>query len=230
MLSDASTDRSLACPNCRAINPPNTAVCRSCGVHLSAYQEAQRRRVALKRDSVADHAAQLDTSTSATIVSGVARNRRQLSLQLRVLFGAAAILLVVIVIAVALYAQSQKQRRERLALQYQSAIACVHRNDYLCARDGFAALLQEEPTYPEVARQLRDARYELAHQYLRAGQWQPALEQLNLLLRDDPTDEPTLALTKDLYDRWYQDAVGRGDWITAFGVDLQRKARFPAQK
>lgn len=227
MSSDALTDKSLTCPNCRAINPPNTVVCRSCGIHLSAYRESQARLIEHKRDSTADHEAQLEASTSEAIVSGLARGRRQLALQLRIVFGAAAILLVVIAITIALYAQAQKQRREQLALQYQSAVSCMRRSDYLCARDGLAALLQEEPTYPEAAPQLRDARYELAQQYLQAGQWQPALDELDTLLRDDPADVRALALTKDLFNRWYKDAVGRGDWVIALRVELQRKARFP---
>jgi predicted Zn-dependent protease len=92
------------------------------------------------------------------------------------------------------------------------------------------ALLKERPDYPGARDNLNLARYGLAQQYAKSGKWQEAVDELDALLKDIPGDTASLDLMKDVYDRWWQDAVSRGDILTAIRVGLQRDARFPAER
>jgi len=131
-----------------------------------------------------------------------------------------------IVIGTAGYARIQRLRQEQLAAQYNAAMMCLENDEYLCARDEFEALLQEQPDYNGAQDRLNDARYGLAQQYVKVGQWELAVAELDALLQERPDDERALALLQETYERWIQDAAGRKEWFTALRIMMQRDARF----
>lgn len=226
MNNNSSVQNTLLCPNCGALNSPKALVCISCGVSLVDFRAALPRIHNLQDEQAAAHWEQLQDDASSAIAGEVTKGRKQLSLQLRVALIVAAALAILVVIGTAWYAHLQHLRQERLAAQYDVAVTCLENSDYLCARDGFEALLREEPYYDDAQDWLNEARYGLSRQYVRAGQWESAIAELDVLLKDKPSDERALTLLKETYDRWAQDALGQKDWLTMFWVIMQRDARF----
>ncbi len=229
MSIDPLPGEGLICGNCRALNPPNALVCASCGVNLADFRAAAPRFRELQVDQAMAHRQQLARQTSAVVADEVQRSRTQLRWQLRLLFIAAVILAVVTIIGAAYFAAQVRLRNERLAAEYSQAESCLAGRDYICARDAFEAVLREDPDYLKAREGLQLARYGLAEQYARSGQWQEATDELDKLLKESPADETALRLMKGVYDRWLADAISRGDWLTAWRVRLRRDALFPPE-
>jgi len=225
--AEPSSDNALICANCGALNPPNTLICRSCGVNLPQFRAAVPRLRELQSGHVAAYEEQLIQDAEVLVADQISRSRRDLRLRLRVALIAAAVLAVIIVIAAALYAEQVRLRRERLAAQYERAATCLADENYMCARDGFLALLEEEPGYPGARDGLNEARYRLAETYARDKEWEKAIEELDALLKDVPRDEAAIALMHDVFDRWIEDLMSRRDILGALGVLWQRNLRFP---
>ncbi|GEM_PF-2965363 len=227
MSPDPLADNILTCPYCQALNTPGAVVCRSCGVNMAAYQAMHERVLSLNQEADTTSAAQLEEKAIESARSAIEHNRRYLIMQIRFSLITAGALAVLLVAGSFIVAELQRQRTQRLAHEYEQAMACLDREDYRCARDTLEALVVDEPTYPEAVEKLRYARYEFAAQLVAAGQWEAAIAELDKILRDQPTDRKSLDLMRTAYDRWYMDALARGDMLTAFRIDLQRKARFP---
>lgn len=216
----------LSCPNCRALNAPGALVCTSCGINLAGYRTALPRIEALKHERASAQQEQIREDTTALLAEERGRAATRLKTQIKIALSVAAGLAVLILIMSAIYARQQQLRRVRLAAQYEQATGCLSRQDYLCARDTLEALLQEEANYPEAQARLSEARLGLAGQYFSTGQWQAAVDELDILLEANPGDAQALALLQQTYDRWILDAWSRGDIIQVFRLQLQRRALF----
>ena len=227
-MSDESLpeDRHI-CANCRALNPPQATICVSCGVHLETFRAAAPRLRELQESDGEAHARRLTDEASSRVAREVASGKRLLGLQLWVLLAATGVLAIVVVLGAAYFANRARLRQERLANEYQEAQACLQAQDYLCARNKFENLLFEEPEYPGVRENFIEAHYGLAQQYTRSGKWKAAIGELDALLELIPGDEDALSLMKKVYDRWIDDAISRGNLITAWSIRRQRDARFP---
>ncbi|MCL4299595.1 MAG: hypothetical protein KJ077_27915 [Anaerolineae bacterium] len=182
----------------------------------------------IQTDHAMAHQERLAGDTSNLIAEAIAVGRKRLRHQLRLAVIVAGMMAVLVVTGTAWYTYQQHLRREWLATQYHIARTCLDNGDYLCARDGFVAILQVESNYSEASIHLDEARYELAQQYAQAGQWESAVTELDLLLKDYPADQRALKLLEETYDRWLLDAMGHGDWVTALKIKMQQEARFPS--
>lgn len=226
-MSDAPlSGYSTTCENCHTLNAPGALICSGCGVNMQNYAEA-RKQVNQRTEAAAEEAqARTQTEVAARVAIEARQNRRILLRQIQlVALAVSGIVMVGILVLLAMRAY-QRQREEQMAALAEVAAACFAQADYLCARDNFAALATLDVTYPGVRADLRKARYAVAQQFARASQWQPAVDELDALLRDAPDDTQAIALLRDTFDRWYQDAIARGDLLTAARIDLQRLARF----
>lgn len=234
---------SLRCPNCRAVNPPQAIVCGACGINLPRAVAASTRveddvapAVEATWDQSADSAdaevaawtGSTDGAIDAADVGGIgARSRRVLARQLRwVVIGAVA--LAVAILAISAW-RAEEAARERAALVQLDARAqaCLARGDAACARDAFGSIVAQDPTYPGARDGLESARRVYAEQLAQSGQFSQAVDELDAILRDDPGDRAASEQLRRAFDRWYDDAIGRGDVTTAFFVDRLRRARFP---
>jgi len=215
------TDQFSACPNCQAHNPPGSVVCSACGVNLTRFHAAQERlHETLDGEAVA-HLLQLSEEAKDAVTTGIARSRVQTKQLLKGLLLASVALAVIVAAAAAFYGHQRKLRRERLAQDYEAAISCLRHGDYLCARDGFAALLRTEPGYRDAQARLNEARYHLAWKLSREGAWTAALDEVDNLLKDAPDDVRTLALKDEIYSLWLEDARGKGRWLTVIWILIQ---------
>ncbi len=181
----------------------------------------------IRQDVAAAHSAQLEEHTSEIVTQALQQGREQFRTQLRIALAVTFVLGILIAGGLVWYADQRQQRTVRLGNEYAQATACLNSGDYQCARKMFNAVLIEEPGYPGALSGLTNARYELASQFTQAGQWEQAVTELDAILRVEPADIRTLELLRMTYDRWYDDALARGDLLTALSVDGQRKARFP---
>ena len=225
MTTDPRID-AVACPNCLALNPAATVVCRSCGVNIPLFHQALPHLREAEAEQVHEHQATLAESAAATAAQEEARRHARSRQQLAALGGVLLTLAVVAVAAVALYAFLQAQRRDRLAADYAAAVACLDRADYQCAVEGLDELIREEPDYPAVREKLAEARLGLAGQYAAAGQWSAGMAELEAVLEDDPANIAALTALRDIYDRAITDTIGQGKWVEALRLRLQRDARF----
>lgn len=217
MTDKPTTETARRCPNCSAFIPDGALLCRSCGIDFAAFQALQPLRQAQPAAPASD----------APVRAALEQTRRRLTRQVRALLALAALVLVLALALAALYAEGQRQRRARIDGLYQQAQVCSARQDYGCAFDTLDQVLREEPSYPGAARLRGDTRLGLARQQAQAGQWAATVEQLDALLAEQPARAEALALLRSTYDRWLDDALGRGDLATALRVGLQRQARFP---
>jgi len=196
-------------------------------VNLAAYLAAGSRLRDLQAEQAGSRLQQVRAAAGKTAANEMARSQRQWRRQMLGLL-AAGVLVALVVVGVSLWHDhAQRLRRAREARMYEQAMACLQGEDYLCARDGFVVLLREDPQYGDAQSRLINARLGLARQYRAAGQWQAAVAELDQALRTSPTETDALSLLQDVYDAWLEDALSRGDWLTALRVQLQRDARFP---
>lgn len=226
-ISGDTPEPILECPNCHALNGPGSLVCVACGARIAQLRELLPRLRQRQEARAAGHRDRLAEDARAISVDATAGGWRRLRWQLLAAVIAAAALGALLWAGTATYTGHALQRRDRLTAAFQSADACLVRAQYACARDGFIALLAEEHAYPGAHERLLDARYGLARQYADAGQWQPAIAESDALLRVAPDDPWALRLTRSVYDRWIQDALGRGDLLGAMRARLSRNACFP---
>lgn len=215
-----------ACPNCRALNPASAVVCRSCGVNLQLYQQVMPHLREREAEQLRQRQGQLAESAATAIAQEGAKRRERSYRHLSGLLIALLLLAGLVIAGAAILGYSQAQRRDRLAAELATAANCLQTQDYVCAIERFTALLDDEPDYPSARARLEEARLGLAGQLIATGQWEAATNELEIILEDNPANATALASLRDVYDRWIQDALGRGDFIKALSLHLQRNARF----
>lgn len=230
MTQEQPLEYRVICPSCGALNPANARVCTSCGIHIADYQEALPLMRQAEEQERAPQRQRLQAEAAAIQANEVSRGRRRLCLYLGIALGAAVALGLVIFLLTSWYAEAQRQRQQRLAGQYAVAEACLERQEYNCARDELIRLLREEPDYRDAQARLGEARYGLALQYVAAGQWKAAVAEMDQLLQEDPGNLQALALLRDTYDRWIDEAWTGGDLIMVLGLTQQRNARFGPER
>ena len=96
--------------------------------------------------------------------------------------------------------------------------------------DELQILLKESRCYRNARELLNVSGVNLALQYAQVRKWDEAVNLLDDLLEGSPGDPVLLGTLKTIYDRWIADAAGRGNWIVALSLTLQRNARFPEEK
>lgn len=215
------------CPNCRALNPVNAVVCRSCGINLNLYRQALPHLREQETEQAQQHRLQLAEATASSVAETEAALRRQGRRQTLTLLVTLLFLAGFVVAGAAFYRYEQAARRDRLASDYLAAVACLQDQNFQCAVAGFSKLLEEEPDYPGAQAKLAESRLGFAYQLAAAGRWELAIDELEIVLKSDPANTAALVALREIYDRWIQDAIGRGDWVKVLRLRLQRNARFP---
>ena len=66
----------IACENCRALNPPNSIICRSCGVNLADFHAAAPRIQEIRQSYTAEQRERLAQDASDVIADKTAQNRQ----------------------------------------------------------------------------------------------------------------------------------------------------------
>ena len=210
-----------ACPNCGTHNYPNASVCESCGIHLDAFENAQPELHKQKQDAVSEQRRQLQASTSAEVRQETRAGIRRLSLQIILAFGVALLALGAIAGFAAWNNYQQQLRRERLSALYEHATSCFAQKDYVCARDEFGALLNEEPNYRDVSAKLLDAQLGYAKQQIELGQPQKALQELEPILLKKPDNKQVVDLVREAHYRQADLYIRENKWEQAI-AELQK--------
>jgi len=217
----------LVCPNCHAVNAPNTTVCPSCGIKIEDFRIALPRLQQIRSSSVAMHREMLEDEKQLKIQDSIKASNRSFRRLLLVLVVVLVIAGLVVSVGGVLYANRVKQTRAEMEAQYLKSLTCLQEEDYVCAKDGFQKLILAGAEYPELDKRLSDAQYGLAQQYYKSGQWEKSAQELNDLLLRDPGNQASVILLKDAYDRWIDQLGLEGKWIKRWMVRRQRDARFP---
>jgi Tfp pilus assembly protein PilE len=212
------------CPNCRALNPPGTIICDSCGINVVPFAEAQSQINKIRDDHAAKHEAELQEDAREYIAEESDRIQVQLRKNLKLTVVIAVVLAIGVVLFAAYNAYIEQQRRLRLAADYELAAACLEEAYFLCARDGFDALLAEEPGYPNAERQLIEARLGLAQSLNEAERWEEAKVELNLVLEAEPFNKQARALLSQNYADSIANAKARGNIVEAWRLLMERSA------
>lgn len=227
MTTPSDLRNRLVCPNCHAVNAPNTRVCISCGIKIEDFRTALPRLEEIRSSSVAMHREQLEDAKQLKIQDSIKDSKRSFRRLI-------VILLIVLVLGglVAsfggmLYANRIKQTRAELEAEYLKSATCLQKQDYLCARDGFQTLIWAAADFPDLDERLNDAQFGLAQQYYSSGQWEQSVQELNALLLRDPGNQAGVSLLKDSYDRWIDQLRLEGKWFRGWMIRRERDARFP---
>lgn len=215
MADNLEPGTSSVCPNCRALNPSNALVCVSCGINLAGFEAALPRLRQLQAERAQVHDEAVAERVSELAQEEAVRANWAFGRQMRILLAVAAAVGLLAILGAGFIGNQVRLRNERLARQYESALACLSSGRYQCARDELIALLREDSKYPGARENLAQARYGLAEQYARGGQWQDGIDELKAQLRESPDDTTAAWMIQDMYDRWLEDAIRRGDWWTA---------------
>lgn len=187
---------------------------------LPHIQEREIERARIQEEELVAAAAE-------TVAQQTEQNRQQGNRQLVILLAVLGVLAFMVISVAAAYRYFEAERRARLASDFATAATCLEIQDYQCALAGFESVVERDASYEGARLGLRDARIGLAGQFAASGQWDAAIGELELALEIDPANLVALTLLRDAYDRWIQDALGRGDFVRALGLRLQRNARFP---
>lgn len=221
MPDNSEPEATSICPNCQALNPPNTLVCASCGISLAGFEAALPRFRQLQSEQAQAHNEAVTERISELAQAEADRSHRAYGRQVRLLLVVAAVVGLLAVLGSGLLGNQVRLRKERLARQYESALACLSSGRYQCARDELVTLLREDSTYLGAQENLAQARYGLAEQYASNGQWQAGINELKAQLRDSPDDTTALWKVQEMYDRWLADAIRRGDWRTVLRLQVR---------
>lgn len=221
MSDNVEPETTSLCPNCQALNPPNTLVCTSCGINLAGFEAALPRFRQLQSEQAQAHDEVVAERVSELAHAEADRGRWVFGRQMRILLVAAVVVSLLAILGSGLLGNQARLRKERLARQYEMALVCLSDGRYQCAKDGLLALLREDSAYPGAQESLAQARYGLAEQYARDGQWQAGVNELKAQLRESPDDTTTSRMIQEMYDRWLADAINRGDWWTAIRLRMR---------
>ena len=223
MPDNSEPEATSICPNCQALNPPNTLVCASCGISLAGFEAALPRFRQLQSEQAQAHNEAVTERISELAQAEADRGHWVFGRQVRILLAIAVVVGLLAVVGSGFLGNQVRLRKERLAKQYKTAQACLDSGRYQCARDELIALLREDAEYLGAQQSLAQARYRLAEQYANNGQWQAGINELKAQLRESPGDKIASWMIQDMYARWLADALRRGDWWTATRLRMRAK-------
>ena len=227
MTTPSDPSNRLICPNCHAVNAPNTTICISCGIKVEYFRSALPRLEQMKSSSVAMHQEQLDDAKRLTIQDSIKDSKRSFRRLLLILLVVLVVGGLIAALGGVLYANRVKQTRAEQDAQYLKSISCFQEQDFVCAKDGFQSLIWLGTDYPQLDEKLNAAQYGLAQQYYESGQWEKSVEELNDLLLRDPGNQSGVNLLKDSYDHWIDQLKLERKWLKSWMVRRERDARFP---
>lgn len=226
MTVQPDSENRLVCPNCQSLNSPLAIVCSSCGVKIEDFRAALPRLQQLKETLVASQRERLE-SEKVTQFEEETQIRRRTFRKL-LLFLTLGILIAGLVISIGaiLYASRVKQTQKELKAQFEASLLCLENEKYLCARDGFQSLIIAGANAPNLPEYFNQAQFGLAKQYFETGQWEKAVNEFDMLLRNDPSNKDAVSLLKVSYDRWVDQLGEEGKWLKRWMVRRERNARF----
>lgn len=181
----------------------------------------------LKSQNAIWHREKLEDEKAIIIKDEVQKSQSGFRKLILILLICVLILGAIVSVVTFLYANRVKQTRDELQAQYDSSLACLKTQQYLCARDGFQKLLTSGEDFPDLANNLNLAQFGLAQQYFDSGQWENAVKELKILLQTDPGNKNAVDLLRTSYDRWIEQLGLEGKWIQRWMVGRERDARFP---
>jgi tetratricopeptide (TPR) repeat protein len=222
-----SLENRLVCPNCQALNTPHAIICTSCGVNIEEFRAALPRLKQMKANSAIWHREQLEDEKTSKIQDDVKKSKLGFYRLILFLFLGVVLVGVVLIMGTIFYANHVKQTRAELQSQYDSSIACLQAEQYLCARDGFQKLLASGEDFPDLEKNLNLSQFGLAQQYFNSGQWESAVRELKTLLQNDPGNQKAVDMLKASYDHWIEQLGLEGKWFQKWVVHRERDARFP---
>lgn len=227
MTTQPDSQNRLICPSCGALNAPHAKVCASCGVHMDDYRSALPRLEQIKESHTAFHLERLEDEKALQIQSDVEKSRMAFRRLLIYLFVGILVVGLLVSGGAFLYANRVKQTQDEARAYYEESLACLQSEKYLCARDGFRALLATGVNLPDINEYLNQAQFGLAQQYFDSGQWESAVNELSELLQRDPGNQKAIDLLKLSYDNWIDQLGLEGHWFQRWMVHRERDARFP---
>jgi tetratricopeptide (TPR) repeat protein len=227
MTDQPTPENRLVCPNCSSLNSLRAVICSSCGVKIEDFRAALPRLQQLKDSRTASQREKLDNEKTIQIEKDAQTSRR--SFRKLLLFLMTGIFMTGLVISVGaiLYASRVKQNQAELKAHYEVSIVCLENEKYLCARDGFEALVVAGADFPYLIEYLNGSQYGLAKQYFESGQWEKAIIEFDTLLRNDPGNQDAIASMKISYDRWVDQLGVEGKWLKKWMVRRELDLRFP---
>ena len=227
MTISPDSENRLICPSCHALNAPHARICSSCGVNIEDFRSALPRLQQIKESHTASHLEKLEDEKTLQIQEDVKKSLKAFQRLLLFLFLGILITGLLVSGGAVLYANRVKQTQEEIKAYYEESLACLQAKKYLCARDGFKALLATDAGLPNVLEYLNQAQFGLAQQYFDSGQWEDTVIELDDFLQRDPGNQEAVALMEVSYDRWINQLRMEGNWFQKWLVQQERDARFP---
>lgn len=189
----------LKCPHCGAINHPNTLICNGCGVRLDIYDDVIENIREQKAEKEYKHQQQLINSGNEAAKRESGDSRLMAMQLLKYLALVFPVLVVVFIASGALLGKLERIRREQVLADYNLGKNCLAQENFLCARNAFYKVSLQKSDFPDVLELLSQARIGLAHTYVNANQVAKALEELDILLIENPDDPEIVKWTTELH-------------------------------
>jgi hypothetical protein len=223
--SQREPDNRLVCPNCQALNTPNTVICAGCGVDMDAFRASMPRLQRIKREEAQSHREQLKGEMGSWLQEEKKISRASFMRLMLGLFVVVMIIGLVVSLGSFLYASQYRKSQDDIRNQFDASKLCLQQKNYICARDGFQSL--KNAGIANLDDYINQAQLGIAQQYLDSGQSEKAVSELRNLLERDPGNQPAIDLLKLAYGRWIKQLDTEGNWVREWFVANERDARFP---
>lgn len=194
---------------------------------MEDFRTALPRLEQIKSTQAALHWERLEDEKQLEIQKSVKSSQHSFRRLLLVFFVGVVFIGLLVAIVTVFYAIRVRQTQEELRILYETSLRCLQDANYVCARDGFQALETSGAEFPGLDQNINEAQYGLARQYFDSGQWENAVEELNVLLQRDPGNQMAVDLLRASYDRWIDQLGLEGKIFQRWIVRRQRDARFP---
>ena len=194
---------------------------------MEDFRAAMPRLEQLKTKNAIWHREKLEDEKALKIQDEVQKSRQGFRKLILLLLLCVLVFGAILSVFTFFYANRVRQTRDELQAQYDSSLACLKAQQYLCARDGFQKLLTSGEDFPDLADNLNLAQFGLAQQYFDSGQWESAVKELKILLQNDPGNKKAVGMLRTSYDRWIEQLGLEGKWIQRWMVRRERDSRFP---
>lgn len=215
-MTDASPETgAVLCPHCGALNHPNAVVCVGCGVRLDTYDEVRERFDELQEKKGKERHEKLLMAAGEASRKDAHDSQRMLVKSLKIAAPVLLGLAILIIAAAAWMGSLERQRREQVIAEFDHGQACLAAEDFLCARDAFLNVLRQNRDYPKAGESLTEARIGLAKAYVAAGQFSPALAELDALLSEHPGDPRVLGWAVELHMQVAEEYADSKQWQRA---------------